>query len=189
MAHSRFTECHMLVHRLQIFGPESDLNLQDHLALAGTCRRIRAAYTDDIWNALVQTYPRSSNRNSARHIFSNAFSNSLKTRGKSVQPLYSVIRARIAGTVNRAMIPTASVRSFYKLPENAILSLPFETRQNPRFASAAPMRLFRAAQVYALTMRMHGGPLGHKAHLKKLEARGTKAKATREKNKNNMMYN
>jgi hypothetical protein len=45
------------------------------------------------------------------------------------------------------------------------------------------MRLFRKAQVYALAMRMHSGPLGHKAHLKKLEARGVKAKATREKNR------
>jgi len=82
------------------------------------------------------------------------------------------------------MITTALARSFYKLPENAILSLPFETRRNPRFASAAPMRLFRKAQVYALAMRMHGGPLGHKAHLKKLEARGAKAKVTKENNRN-----
>jgi hypothetical protein len=48
------------------------------------------------------------------------------------------------------------------------------------------MRLFQKAQVYALAMRMHGGPLGHKAHLKKLEAKSAKAKATREKNKNNL---
>lgn len=45
-----------------------------------------------------------------------------------------------------------------------------------------PMKLFRSASVYALAMRVHGGPLGHAAHLKKLADKGAKAKATREKN-------
>jgi len=44
------------------------------------------------------------------------------------------------------------------------------------------MKFFRLARVYALAMRVHGGPLGHQAHLKKLADKSTKAKATRKKN-------
>jgi hypothetical protein len=41
------------------------------------------------------------------------------------------------------------------------------------------MKLFRRAQVYALAMRVHGGPLEHQAHLKRFADRDAKAKATR----------
>lgn len=41
------------------------------------------------------------------------------------------------------------------------------------------MKLFRRAQVYALAMRLHGGPLGHEAHLKRIADQDAKSKATR----------
>ena len=44
------------------------------------------------------------------------------------------------------------------------------------------MKLFRRAQVYALAMRVHNGPIGHQAHLRKLADRDAKAKATRQVN-------
>lgn len=95
-------------HQWLTCGPQ----LQDHLALAGTCRRIRAAYTDNVWNvsrsglnigtalhgsrqALVRPFPRSSYRNSARHIFSNALAHALKLQGRSIQTLDSDIRAEV----------------------------------------------------------------------------------------------
>lgn len=44
------------------------------------------------------------------------------------------------------------------------------------------MKLFRVAQVRALALRVHGGLLGHKAHLQKLANTTAKARETREKN-------
>jgi hypothetical protein len=44
------------------------------------------------------------------------------------------------------------------------------------------MKLFNSARVRALALRVHGGPLGHEAHLKKLAEKDAKAKETRKKN-------
>lgn len=44
------------------------------------------------------------------------------------------------------------------------------------------MKLFRSARVRALALRVHGGPYGHAAHLKKLAEKDAKSKATRRMN-------
>jgi hypothetical protein len=44
------------------------------------------------------------------------------------------------------------------------------------------MKLFNSARVRALALRVHGGPLGHEAYLKKLAEKDAKAKETRKKN-------
>ena len=44
------------------------------------------------------------------------------------------------------------------------------------------MKLFSTARVRALALRVHGGPLGHEAHLKNLTEKAEKAKETRKKN-------
>jgi len=44
------------------------------------------------------------------------------------------------------------------------------------------MKLFRSARVRALALRVHGGPYGHAAHLRKLAEKDAKSKATRRKN-------
>lgn len=44
------------------------------------------------------------------------------------------------------------------------------------------MKLFRVANVRALALRIHGGPLGHEAHIQKLAAKSAKMRETRERN-------
>jgi hypothetical protein len=44
------------------------------------------------------------------------------------------------------------------------------------------MKLFCSARVRALALRVHGGPFGHAAHLKKLAEKDAKAKETRRRN-------
>jgi len=62
------------------------------------------------------------------------------------------------------------------------MTLPFELKRNPHGRNAAPMKLFNIARVRALALRVHGGPHGHAAHLRKLAEKDTKAKETRRKN-------
>jgi len=73
-------------------------------------------------------------------------------------------------------------RLTYKVTEREIMALPFEPKRNPHGRYAAPMKLFNTARVRALALRVHGGPHGHAAHLRKLAEKDAKAKETRRKN-------
>ncbi|KDQ60826.1 hypothetical protein JAAARDRAFT_31810 [Jaapia argillacea MUCL 33604] len=191
----------------KIFGTESGLRLQDHLALSGVCRSIRKAYTEKAWQVLMSHYTLSyTQRTLANHIFSDACiadsspgsehvpvslesppppqpETPTKSRqSKKAKKADLTYRDRVVEIVNEKTLTTTNAKSQYKLTEKELLTLPFTTRVNPHNRYGARMRLFKDARVYALAMRVHGGPVGHEAHLQKLAGRVAKAKATREKN-------
>ncbi|EGN92448.1 hypothetical protein SERLA73DRAFT_191088 [Serpula lacrymans var. lacrymans S7.3] len=182
----------------KIFGPESGLRLQDHLALSGTCSKIRQAYTDNVWAALNPIPPRLFDPRDTRliHIFSNAGDRNTDNGdseitpsplpGPGVFPLSSaeaaLSRQKAIDSINNSSVTAAQTKSMYKLSQNQALSIPYTNRHNPHGRYAAPIRLFVEARVRALAFRIHDGPLGHQKHIKRLETMAEKGRATRERN-------
>ncbi|EGN92447.1 hypothetical protein SERLA73DRAFT_191084 [Serpula lacrymans var. lacrymans S7.3] len=162
----------------KIFGPASSLTLQDHLSFSGTCRQIRRAYTEDVWKTLKIMHQ------APNHLFTDIITRNPQHDESPDVVLGSLIqtyKANVIIEVNWPRVTTVAARSEFKLTEKELLSLPYTTRRNPQGPNT-PIREFYRARVRALAYRIHGGPLGHIAHLKKVAERNKKAKATREKN-------
>lgn len=161
----------------KIFGVDSNLALQDHMAMAGTCKQIRRAYTEDVWKALEYIWYNRCNK-TTNHIFSTASLTSETPEGQFIGEYQELIADRI----NTRAINLTRARLTYKVTEREIMTLPFELKRNPHGRNAALMKWFNIARVRALGLRVHGGPHGHAEHLKKLAAKDAKAKETRRKN-------
>jgi hypothetical protein len=160
-----------------IFSVDSGLALQDHIAMSGTCKQIRKAYTVDVWKAFsLHPFYKDPIVN---HIFSSA---SISTDAAEDTSNTSIYKEEILNSINRQTINLTSARSTYKVTEKEIMSIPFEEVPNPHGRRLAPMKLFRVARVRALALRVHGGLYGHQAHLRKLAEKSAKAKETRKKN-------
>ncbi|EPQ58123.1 hypothetical protein GLOTRDRAFT_136899 [Gloeophyllum trabeum ATCC 11539] len=186
----------------RIFSPESGLRLQDHLALSGTCRAIRKAYTEQVWKALASYSTHYGERAIVNRIFSTAWlarnepqpatdeapgqessSRDQQSPKKGKSKAVMTHKDLVVQMVNYSQpLSTTEAKAKYKLTDKELLTLPFGTKRNPYRRNGPPIRSFKDARVYALAMRVHGGPFGHEAHLKKLAERSAKTKATKTKN-------
>ncbi|KZT26201.1 hypothetical protein NEOLEDRAFT_1132202 [Neolentinus lepideus HHB14362 ss-1] len=185
----------------KIFSEESHLRPQDHLAFSGTCRAIRKAYTEAVWKAMVSPYTTSySERAIVNRIFSTALlteassesatedgaapsSQTQQSPKKGKSKAVMTHRELIVQMINYSQnLSTTEAKAKYKLTDKELLTLPFTARRNPYKRNGPPMRSFKDSRVYALAMRVHGGSLGHDAHLKKLAQRAAKTHATKTKN-------
>ncbi|KIM87073.1 hypothetical protein PILCRDRAFT_86176 [Piloderma croceum F 1598] len=99
------------------------------------------------------------------------------------RPIHPLTRVHIRSQEKRLLVTSTC---FYRLEtDDKQMTLPFQLRRNPHNPhgrNAAPMKLFNSARVRALALGLHGGPLGHEAHLNKLAEKDAKAKETRKKN-------
>ncbi|TFK54892.1 hypothetical protein OE88DRAFT_972123 [Heliocybe sulcata] len=182
----------------KIFSEESRLRPQDHLAFSGTCRAIRKAYTEPVWKAMVSPYTTSySDRTILDRIFSTALLSEAPSEGTAEDAASQTQQSPKKGKSKAVMthkelviqmvnysqtLSTTEAKTKYKLTDPQLLTLPFGTRRNPYKRNGPPIRSFKESRVYALAMRVHGGPLGHTAHLKKLAERAAKTHATKAKN-------
>ncbi|GAA6059234.1 hypothetical protein JCM10212_006627 [Sporobolomyces blumeae] len=85
--------------------------------------------------------------------------------------------------VSSERIPKTDAKELYKLNDDQLISyLKAVVKRNPHCRMGPSMNLFLESAIESLALRLHGGPLGHKKHVKKCDARATKAAATRERN-------
>ncbi|KAG9004629.1 hypothetical protein FRB94_002238 [Tulasnella sp. JGI-2019a] len=172
----------------QILSKNSGLALQDHLALSGTCRAIRKAYTESVWRSIHYWFDDSS---VAVNLRDNIISNSNKVHvgfraaAKSAQSEYYTtesIKDEVVEAVNSKTIVLTDAKRAWKLNDAQMANLRYEALPNPHHAHGADMRKYKLAAVRALAFRAHGGPMGHAAHVAKLEERTARAQRTREEN-------
>ncbi|KAH7930758.1 hypothetical protein BV22DRAFT_32241 [Leucogyrophana mollusca] len=167
----------------KIFGSDSGLVMQDYLALSGTCRQIRAAFTPQIWKGLHDLHYFSRPIGPViRHIFSTASPVGGSPMASLSDASCNTYKDRVVTIVDDTKLPATDARKTYKVTEKELMRLPYTVKPNPHRRSGSPMKLFNTARVRALAYRLHGGPLGHAAHLKKLAEKDAKAKATRKQN-------
>ncbi|GAA5881449.1 hypothetical protein JCM3774_005087 [Rhodotorula dairenensis] len=219
---------------------DPSLRLRDHLALAGTCRALRAVYytpppandtyasfSSPVWVALTSerlrkgearpatshtsygsydTGPSSgldTQKNNLKHLWSDRFDETKMVilGGKRTPeqriwnqelstyiiypaehkrlPIRSVEWDEAIAEVAKQRITKTTAKSRYKLSDADLRGLPFVTKRNPHYRSAAPMRLYYEAAVEKLAYELHGGYQGHRQLLQKCADRAAKAKETR----------
>jgi len=88
---------------------------------------------------------------------------------------------RVIESVNTPRLTKTLAMEKFKVTAKDLEPLKFEERRNPRSRSH-PIKLYRCAQLRALALRIHGGPLGHTAHIRKVTEKAEKSNATRVKN-------
>ncbi|KIJ69409.1 hypothetical protein HYDPIDRAFT_24249 [Hydnomerulius pinastri MD-312] len=161
----------------KIFGPESDLQVADYIALAGSCRSFRVSFNQTFWQKLVAL------AEVPNHIFSQTANQRVTLKFKRSFPTPLFMQEGI-DVVNARMITTTDARKVFKLPTKKLIdSLPFSKRPNPHHPRGAPMRLFNEAQVRRLAYLHHGGPGRLEVYVRKRLAAAEKSKATREKHR------
>jgi len=168
-----------------------ELNLRDHVALAATCKSLRAIYTDLIWQHLIthRSLPTMGHvsrwpikEKSPASVIYRMFSSTQPVDLSKMIIEPSDAHRRAIELVNDGQrLTQTDAKIVYKVSVAELKALRCEKRRN-RHNRRAPIELYLECAVEALAFRSHGGPAGHRQHILNLQAKAKKALETKKKN-------
>ncbi|KAG8933710.1 hypothetical protein FRC03_004713 [Tulasnella sp. 419] len=157
----------------KICGKEGGLQLEDHLALSGTCRMIRSAYTPAVWTSILarraqtshsfseplyitRTWKDMKDDGSADRIFSTAWEIANGIREVPSSPKSNSWRTTLQDSMDK-QIPYQHAKRLFKVTDAELATLKHVDRR----VFEPVTKLYNYAAVRSLALRSHGGPLNH----------------------------